>query len=290
MSLLELYYHVDEFWQGFAPAWRRLQLVSGQRQRERAGRMSASEIMTILILFHVLRYRDFKTYYTRHVQVYWRAEFPALVSYSRFIELVSTVLVPLCAYLQSCLGDCSGISDVDSTALAVCHNRRIGRHRVFREVAARGKTSVGWFYGFKLHLVVNERGDLLAWRLTPGNVDDRTPVPALVKALWGQLFGDKGYLSGPLTEHLLAQGLQLITRIKATMKNRLLLLDDRLLLDKRGLGDSAIDLLKTSCQIEHARHRSLTGFFANLLAGLTAYCHLPAKPSLHHNTPTLIPN
>lgn len=201
-----------------------------------------------------------------------------------------TVLVPLCADLQSGLGDCSGISYVDSTAWAVCHNRRISSHRVFGEIAARGKTRVDWFYGFKLHLLVKECGDLLAWRLTPGNGDDRTPVPALVRPLWGKLFGDKGYLSGPLTQQLRAQGLQLLTRIKTTMKNRLLLLDDRLLLDKRGLVDAVIDLLKNSCQIEHSRHRSLTGFFANLLAGLTAYCHRPSKPTLHHPTPRLIPN
>ncbi len=177
MSLLALYCHVDDFWHDFAPAWRRHQLANGVRRRERAGQMSESEITTILILFHVLRYRAFKTYYTRHVQVYWRGALPTLVSYSRFIELVPRVLAPLCAYLQSCLGPCSGISFIDSTALAVCHNRRIHAHRTFRGVAARGKTSVGWFYGFMRHLAINERGELLAWRLTPGNVDDRTPSP-----------------------------------------------------------------------------------------------------------------
>jgi hypothetical protein len=290
MSLRALYDHVDECWKECAPLWRRVQLASGLRQRERAGQMSASEVMTILILFHELRDRDFKTYYTRQVPVYWRAAFPALVSYRRFIALVPPVVVPLCADLQGCLGACRGISSVDATALAVCHNRRISSHRVFRAVAARGKTSVDWVYGFKLPVVLNACGALLAWRLTPGTVDDRTPVPALVRALWGKLFGDKGYLCGPLTQQLVAQRLQLITRIKTTMTNRLLLLDDRLLLDKRGLVDAVIDVLKNACQIEHARHRSLTGCFATLLAGLTAYCHRPRKPSLHHAAPILIPN
>lgn len=242
--------------------------------------MSESEITTILILFHVLRYRDVKTYDTRHVQVYWRSEFPALVSYNRFVELVPRVLVPLCASLQGCLGTCSGISFIDSTALAVCHNRRIHAHRTFRDLVARGKTSVGLFYGVTLHLVVNERGELLAWRLTPGNVDDRTPVPALTRSLWGKLCGDKGYLSQPLAASLRRRGIALLTGLKRTMGNRLLPFDDALLLRKRGLVDSVIDRLKAICQIERTRHRSRTGFLANLFAGLLACCHHSSKPSL----------
>ena len=113
-----------------------------------------------------------------------------------------SVLVPLTVYLHTQLGACTGISFIDSTALAVCHNARIGQHRVFALDAARGKTSVGWFYGFKLHLVVNDRGELLAFCLTRGNVDDRRPVPRLVRRLFGKLFGDRGYISQALAEDL----------------------------------------------------------------------------------------
>ena len=291
MSVLALFCHVDDFCNAFLPQWERQQLWSGVRQRRRASRLCPSEIMTLLIHFQQMRFRDFKTYYTRYVAVYLRAEFPGLVSYQRFVELIPSVLVPLGAYLQSCLGRCTGLSFIDSTALAVCHNRRISSHRVFRGLAARGKTSVDWFYGFKLHLVINEQGALLSWRLTSGNVDDRVPVPTLTAHLQGKLFGDKGYLSQPLTERLRAHGLSLITKLRARMKARLLPLEDALLLRKRGLIDAVIDQLKNACQIEHSRHRSASGFLANLLAGLIAYCLSPAKPALRPNPLTLpIPN
>src|SRR5262249_11770213 len=152
-----------------------------------------------------------------------------LVSYNRCVELIPSVLVPLCVYLRSCYCDCTGISFIDSTPLAVCHNRRIPHHRTFADIAQRGKNSVGWFFGFKPPLVVNDRGELLAARLTAGNIDDRIPVPKLVPPLWGKLFGDKGYLSAPLTAQLRERGIHLITHLKANMKNRLLLLSDKLL-------------------------------------------------------------
>ncbi len=132
--------------------------------------------MTILIHFHLVRFRDFTTYYRLYVLGHLRREFPNAVSYQRFVELLPGTIGPLCAYVQTCLGQCRGHSFVDSTALAVCHNRRIHQHRVFRDLALRGKTSLGWFYGFKLHIVINHHGVLLACPLTLGNVDDQRPV------------------------------------------------------------------------------------------------------------------
>jgi hypothetical protein len=293
MSLLELFCHVDDFCQAFVPEWEQELLHSGLKRRRRAGQLCTSEIMTILIYFHQMRYRDFKTYYAQFVQVYLAAEFPTLVSYNHLVELMPSVLVPLCAYLQSCYGSCSGVSFIDSTPLSVCHNRRIPRHRVFRGVAQRGKNSVDWFFGFKLHLVVNDRGQLLACRLTAGNVDDRTPVPQLAKWLWGKLFGDKGYLSQPLTQQLRQRGVHLITRLKSKMKNRLILLSDKLLLRKRCILETIIDQLKNISQIEHTRHRSFANFMVNIVCGLIAYCHQPTKPSLALDLPqleALIPN
>jgi hypothetical protein len=293
MSLLELFCHVDDFWLSFAQQWEAEQLQSGEKNRRRLGQLCESEIMTILIYFHSFRQRDFKTYYTQFVQVHLREEFPNLVSYNRFVELTPTVLIPLCAYLHHCYGQCSGVSFIDSTPLAVCHNRRITRHRVFQDVAQRGKNSVDWFFGFKLHLVVNDRGQLLACRVTAGNVDDRTPVPQLSKWLWGKLFGDKGYLSQPLTEQLLQRGVHLVTRLKSKMKNRLILLSDKLLLRKRSILETIIDQLKNISQIEHTRHRSLANFMVNVVCGLIAYSHQPSKPSLALDLPqleALIPN
>jgi hypothetical protein len=217
MSVLELFCSVDDFMLGFAPHLKTVQLAAG-KQRERAGQLCPSEVMTILIHFHQSHYRTFKAYYTQHVQVYLTREFPQLVSYQRFVALIPSGLVPLLAYLQSCYGACTGISFIDSTSLEVCDPKRISQHRVFATDAKRGKSSMGWFYGFKLHLAVNDCGELLACCLTAGNVDDRQPVPQMVKHLRGKLFGDRGYISAPLTALLFEQGLQLITRLRKNMR------------------------------------------------------------------------
>lgn len=189
-------------------------------------------------------------------------------------------LVPLSVYLKTRLGTSSGIAFVDSTPLAVCHNRRIQSHKVFEGMAQRGKTSMAWFYGFKLHLVLNDEGELLACHVTPGNVDDREPVCLLSRDLIGKLFGDKGYISQTLHDELLGQGLELLTGIRKNMKNRLLRLWDKLMLRKRSLIETVNDQLKNISQIEHTRHRSLSGFMVNLVAGLIAYTFSPTKPSL----------
>jgi hypothetical protein len=200
------------------------------------------------------------------------------------VELLPRILLPLTADLQTQLGDCTGISFIDSTPLRVCHNARIRQHRVFQVDAARGKTAVGWFDGFKLHLVVNDCGELVAFGLTRGNVDDRQPVPRLVRRLFGRLFGDRGYLSQELAEQLFVkQGVHLITKLRKKMRHRLMHLADQLLLRKRAIIESINDRLKNDCQIEHSRHRSPINFLVHLMAGLIAYCHLPKKPSLHRD-------
>ena len=297
MSLLELFCHVDDFCQAFEPSWQRALLQQGGGRRRRSPRLSTSEIMTIVIHFHQSHYRDFKAYYLEQVLSHLRGEFPRAVSYTRFVELMPRVLFPLLAYIQSCSGRarCTGISFVDSTPLKVCHNRRIPRHKVFAGLAARGKTSMGWFYGFKLHLIVNERGELLTFRLTPGNVDDRHPVPGMVRELFGKLLGDKGYLSQSLFEMLFESGIELITNVRKNMKNRLMPLTDKLLLRKRAIIETINDQLKNISQIEHTRHRSVANFLVNLVAGLIAYCHQPKKPSLNLVPPSelalmVIPN
>lgn len=281
MSLVELFCHVDDFCLHFDQWVAGQGLAASQSKPGPKPRLGTSEIMTIIIYFHMSHYRSFKHYYCKQVLKHWRAEFPGLVSYNRFVELMPTVLLPLCWYLHSRLGTASGIAFIDATALAVCHNRRISRHRVFAGLAQRGKTSMGWFYGFKLHLVVNDQGQLLSFFLTPGNVDDRKPVPHLAQALFGKLFGDKGYLSQKLFEQLLAQGVQLITPLRKNMNHRLISLMDKLLSRKRAIIETINDQLKNISQIEHSRHRSVNNFLVNLISGLIAYTHQEKKPSLN---------
>lgn len=289
-SLEDLFCCVDDFCKRFEPRWKQQLLGSGLQRRNRARGLSLSEIMTILIAFHQSCYRNFKTYYQEKVQPEWAGAFPGLVSYQRFIEWIPATLVPMCAYLRSCFGSCSGISFMDSTALSVCHNRRIERNKVFENIAERGRTSVDWFFGFKLHLVVNDRGELLNIMLTPGNTDDRKPVPQLLQQLFGKVFADKGYVSHKLAKQLLkTSGIQLISKLKRKMKQRLMPLNDRLLLRKRSIIETIIDQLKNISQIEHSRHRSAVNCFVNILGGLIAYCHQPKKPSIASKHNLLLP-
>jgi hypothetical protein len=279
MDILTLFCDIDDFCLLFEPLWRKRLLET--RQRNRPSALCLSEVMTIITLFHTSSYRNFKAYYTEQVLKQYVWAFPRLVSYQRFVELMQGALAPLCGYLQSRKGRCSGISFIDSTSLKVCHNRRIHSHKVFAGCARRGKTSVDWFYGFKLHLVINDRGELLSLRLTPGNTDDRRPVPELVKGLFGKLIGDKGYVSQPLFEALYDDGVQLVTKLKRGMRNRLMPLLDKIMLRKRAVIESVVDQLKNISQIEHTRHRSVANCFVNLVAGLVAYTWREKKPSLN---------
>jgi hypothetical protein len=143
----------DDFCQAFLPAWQKHLIASGTRQRNKPSRLFVSEVMTIVILFHQSGYRDFKAYYIQFVCRFLTREFPELVSDTRMLQLMQSVLAPLCSCLTHRQAKPTGIAFVDSTKLQVCHNLRIPRHQVFEGAAKRGKGSMGWFYGFKLHLI-----------------------------------------------------------------------------------------------------------------------------------------
>jgi len=282
---LALYCDIDDFCKVFIPLWQMTLLNHQVISRVRQSRLSISEILTILIHFHQSDYRTFKHYYQDYVCVPLQAEFPELVSYTRFVELMPRVLLPLCCYLDYRKGACAGIAFVDSTRLVVCGNKRIKRNQVFEDVAKLGKSSMGWFFGFKLHLVVNDQGELLAFAITLGNMDDRDPVPKLVKGLGGKLFADKGYISQELFEKLFNQGLTLVNSIRKNMTNKLVPMMDKLLLSKRSIIETIIDQLKNISQIEHSRHRSVTNCMVNILAGLAAYTWQDTKPAIKVQNP-----
>jgi IS5 family transposase len=278
-ALTALFCSVDDFCKA-PPPRPDPPLLNGRRQRNRARSLSKSEIITLLIAFHLSRFRDFKAFYLGFVCLHWRGAFPKLVSYSRFMEYIPSVLLSLYGYLRSLFGECTGITFADSTALAVCENPRIKQHRVFGGVARRGKTSTGWFFGFKLHLLVSDRGELLNVTLTAGNTDDRKPLPGLLGAVSGRLVADKGYLSRDLSESLREKGIELITKARKNMEQPQLTVMNAFLLRKRAIIESVIDQLKNISQVEHTRHRAFTGFLWNLAAALIAYCRQPKKPSL----------
>ncbi len=281
MDIVALFYDLDKFAVAFEPAWHRRLIEDGRARRRRPSRLCLGEVMTILVLFHGSGYRTFKHFYTDHVARHLRAEFPLLPGYGRFVGQIPAAFAALAAFLPTRFAPSQGLAFADSTPLRVCHNARINGHRVMKGLAARGKTSTGWFFGFKLHLAIDDRGRLLGVCFTPGNVDDRRPVPKLTEGLFGKLVADKGYISRPLFERLFARGLQLVTRIKSNMRNQLMPLWDKLLLRKRAIIETVIDQLKNVCQVEHSRHRSPVNYFAEVVAGLIAYTYRPTLPSLN---------
>lgn len=282
MHLVEIYYHADNFCKDFHQHLKLKSIGNPTKSGRKAG-LSMSEVMTIVISFHHSKIRTFKDYYNGFVKKLLRVEFPGLVSYNRFVELMQRSIVYLYIFSNyCCLGAITGIAFIDSTPLAVCKNLRISSHKTFKGDAKRGKTSTGWFYGFKLHLVINEGGEILSFFITPGNVADKNEqvMKSLTKNLYGKLIGDKGYLSSTLFKQLYQKGIQLITRVRKNMKNVFLTLEDKFLLQKRGVIESVNKELKTSCMVEHTRHRSPINFLVNVVAGLIAYAFLPKKPSI----------
>jgi hypothetical protein len=289
MDIEAIFCQIDDFCQHCEAVIDRgaLPATTGKRTRKRASMLSLSEVMTIMVWFHQQSYRTFKDFYTKHVLLHMRSAFPRLPSYNRFVELQSDAALPLDLFLRSVrLARPTGVAFIDSTPLAVCDNHRIAQHTVFRAQARRGKTSMGWFYGFKLHLVVDDGGELLNCVLSPGNVDDRDQrvIEPLSADLWGTLVGDRGYVSKTLFEQLLSKGVRLITKLKKGMANKLMSTTDTFFLRKRGIIESVNDLLKNSCYVEHTRHRSGKNFVANLASGLIAYTFLPKKPSIRYHT------
>lgn len=280
ISLLEIFVSVDDFCKVFIPEWNKRLISSGEKKRCRESKLSVSEVITLLIIFHQSRFRDFKSFYIFYVQKQFRKEFPDLLSYNRFVEIVPKVFIPLCAYLQSRKQKSKGISFIDSTPVIVCHNKRIYGHKVFKHLGMLGKSTKGWFYGFKLHLVCDHNGEIINCMITAGNVDDRKYVPQLAKDLFGKMFADKGYISKTLFDKLLESGLQLVTGIKRNMKNKLLSLFDKIMLRKRALIESVNNQLKNVFQLEHSRHRSSVNGFVNMIAAVVAYTHHPNKASL----------
>ena len=280
-KITDIYSIVDEFCKDFEKFSEPFLLGNKPKKKPR---MTTSEVITITLLFHLSGFRTFKHFYIYYVQKHMIQDFPQTVSYNRFVELMQTALMPMTMFAKTCcLGKCTGISFVDSTPIRVCKNKRIKRNKVFKDIATTGKSTMGWFHGFKLHIIINDKGELLSFCVTQANVDDREPLKneSFLKAIFGKLFGDKGYISEKLSQLLFVDGIQLITSIRNNMKNSLMEMSDKILLRKRSIIETVNDELKNICQIEHTRHRSFTNFITNLIAGLLAYSFLPKKPSIN---------
>lgn len=286
-KITEIFCIADDFCREFDENIKEFTLessIDGKKHRNRKGMMSDSEIITILICFHFNTFRNFKHYYLFYVKEHLKEEFPQQLSYTRFVEREARVLVPLMMFLKLlCFGQCTGITFVDSTCIPVCHNKRIYRNKVFKGIAQRGKSTMGWYFGFKLHLICNEKGELLNFKLTAANVDDRDEcvLNDLTKSLFGKLYADKGYISQKLFDNLFNDGIQLVTNLKSNMKNKLVNLYDKLMLRKRSIIETINDVLKNVGQLVHSRHRCTRNFLMNVLSSITAYTFYDSRPAIN---------
>jgi len=285
-EIIEIFYLCDEFSKDFEKTVKNYYLpqYDGRKHRNKPNRLSDSEVMTILIAFHLSGTRNLKHFYLFYVCKHLKNEFPNVVSYNRFVELQQKITMPLVIFLKVCrMGKSSGISFIDSTTLKVCHIKRERQNRVFKGTATKGNGSLGWFFGFKLHLIINDKGEIISFVITQGNVDDREPLKmeSFIRAVSGKLYGDKGYISKDLAAILFCDGINLVAKMRNNMKGGEIPLQDRLMLRKRAVIECVNDELKNICQIEHTRHRCFTNFITNLIAGLLAYSFLPKKPSIN---------
>jgi hypothetical protein len=281
--LYQIFMEVDDFCKvyDFHVAQRALPAGGKNHPGPKCG-LSLSEIVTLTIFYHESGFRCFQYYCQDMVLGELKPFFPGAVSYNRFVELLPRIALPLYLFSQWCClkAQRTGVCFLDSKKLPVCDNRRIHSNRVFKDVAGRGKSSTGWFYGLKLHLTINHLGEIAHYALTPANVSDNDQgvLDKLLDGLSGKCFGDKGYLT-KFFEYFLQKGIHLVTRIRKNMKNKLMLLTDKYWLRKRAVIESVNDLLMTVFDIDHTRHRSPWNAIIHAMAGICAYHYYPQKPS-----------
>ena len=282
IDITALYCCLDDFCKVYEE-WEQHKLIPSDKKRRRPGKLSLSEMLLIMVLFHLSPYKHFKAFYLLGIGQIYRSCFVELPHYDRFVSLMPRLFGPLMILLHALSGEETGIYFADSTQLAVCHNRRISRHKVFDGMAARGKTTMGWFFGFKLHFVINHKGEIMACRITPGNKSDGSVLDDITRNLTGKVYADKGYIGKACFRKLWQRGLHLITGIRRNMKNYLMPMADKIMLRKRFIIETILDTLKSEMGLEHSRHRSPVNAMVHILSCLAAYAFRPEKPSISLN-------
>jgi hypothetical protein len=236
--------------------------------------LSHSELMTIFVLYHNSRFKDFKSFYYNSINLLIEY-FPNLPSYKRLFVLQRHIEMPLLMYIEINKGTETGIYYIDSTPLPVCKNQRINNHKTFKGIAERGKTSMGWFYGFKLHLIINDKQEIMGIKITKGNVFDNQIIDELSKDLKGKLFGDRGYISKKeKLKELEERELILITKSRKNMKIKQedsLSEEDKSLLLKRNIVETVIGKIKSSTNIVSSKIKNFKNYIVNVLSSVCSY-------------------
>jgi len=286
IDITALFVCIDDFAQSYLLAERQQQITDGskgKKRRQRAGMLSLGEMVLIEVLYHFSPFKDFKRFYQYGVCGELRGYFGDLPTYERFVILKKRLFMPMTVLLHCVLGEKTGLYFADSTPIKVCRNKRINRNKVFKDYAERGKSTMGWFYGLKLHVIFNQKGDIVAVKITPGNTDDRKALRTMLKGIKGKIYADKGYIGKQLFAELWLKGIHLITGIKKNMKNYLMPYIDKVLLRKRYIAETSFGVMKQDMNLEHTRHRNPINALLSILACLVAYQFKPSKPKIKTN-------
>lgn len=287
-DITEIFCFIDDFAKLYEENENK-KLLPSNRQRHRECTMSLGELLTIILIFHTSYAKNFKYFYKSYIEYFYRKDFPTAVSYNRFVELIKRLFLPLNTLLHLLFGEETGIYFIDSTTIKACHNKRRYRNKIFAGLAKSSKSSMGYFFGFKLHVIINYKGEFMALKMTKGNVDDRAPVQALSKGLTGIMAADKGYIKQNLFVELYQQGLKMVYGLKKNMENKLMDLNEKILLRKRNIIETVFDYLKNKMDLEHTRHRSQINAFVHIVSTLVAYSLKKHKPSMNFSYSVPIP-
>lgn len=281
-KLIELFIEIDDLFKAFKK-YQELKGITDAHQPTRTPRLNGSEVCTILVCYHYSGYKCFEYYYKEKVLLELASYFPDAPSYECFLTylLKATDMVYLWVLYKCVLAERTGLYFVDSKKIEVCHIKREHSHKVFKEYAAKGKTSVGWFFGLKLHLVINNLGEIISFELSSGNIADNNQdlLKRLFNNLQGYCVGDKGYLT-KIFDYFYENGLHLLTKPRKNMKSKPMIPKHNKFINKRGVIESVFDILTSICDLEHSRHRNPINAFTHILAALVAYQHLDKKPSV----------
>jgi len=275
-SLTRLFVFIDDFVKAFnsyteTDPENKLLVPFFKQEVQNNCRLHLSEILTIIVYFHSSGFKTFKHYY-KFLERYHMKEFPHLISYNRFVEIKHNYTLELFILSQTISAQCDGLSYIDSTHLPVCHIKREYTHKIFEGVAAKSKSTMGWYFGFKLHVISNQYGHPISYELTRSTVDDRQVPDSLFDKIFGELYGDKGYLGKPFMDRMSEKSIKIITALKKNMKPKMMTQKQSNSLSKRSIIESIFNCLKNHLNMQHTRHKNPKNYLVNLIGAITAYC------------------
>lgn len=279
-KLIELFIAVDDLYKSYVNYQRGRGVLPRSNGKVRT-QLNGSEVCTILVAYHYSGYKCFEYYYRELILGRYADYFPEAPLYESFLSYIPKAadLIYLWLLYSATIAQRTGLYFIDSKKLQVCHLRREKSNKVFTGVARKGKTSTGWFFGLKIHLIINNLGQIVAFDLTPGNVADNNQqlLMKLLQNLDGTCVGDKGYIT-KLFDFFYENGLHLITKPKKNMKQTPVDLKFNALVNKRAVVESVFDILSSVCDIEHSRHRKPVNACVHILSALIAYQYFDQKP------------